>query len=121
VSTYQLGFPSDLKNQLQHSLPRPHEAGWLTVRVTPRDRAERKCPAYEAHHYEIQAYYATTDPDALDLLEKALRELPGVFATTQVRGRERNEVTNPNWPMRLGTRRRGLHMLRPQVMALIAD
>jgi hypothetical protein len=121
VSTYRLGFPSDLKHQLERSLPRPHEAGGLTVRVTPRDRAQRICAAYEADHYEIQAYYTTTTTNALDLLEEALRELSGVSATTQVRGRDRNEVTNPDWPMRLGTRRRGLHLLRPQVMALIAD
>jgi hypothetical protein len=122
VSTYRLGFPSDLKYRLQNYLPRRHETGSLVVLVTPRDRADRKCAAYDADHYEIQAYYTTTDSDALDLLEKALRELPGVSATTQVRGgRERNEVTNPDWPAQLGARRRGFHMLRPQVMALIAD
>jgi hypothetical protein len=121
VSTYKLGFPSDLKHQLQHSLPRPHGTGSLVVLVTPRDSAERKCPAYKADHYEIQAYYTTTNPNALDLLEEALRELPGVSATTQVRGRGRNELTNLDWPVQLGTRRRGWHLLRPQVMALIAD
>jgi hypothetical protein len=121
MTTYRLGFPSDLKRKLQNSLPRPHGAGSLVVLVTPRDCAERKCAAYDADHYEIQAYYTTTDPDALDLLEKALHELPGVSATTQVRGRERNEVTNPDWPTCLGIRRRGFHMLRPQVIALIAD
>lgn len=121
MSTYRLGYPSGLINQLQHSLPRPRGTGSLVVRVTPRDRAERKCAAYDADHYEIQAYYTTTDPDALDHLEKALRELPGVSVTTQVRGRECNEVTNPDWPVQLGARRRGFHLLRPQVMALIAD
>jgi hypothetical protein len=111
-----------LKAELQHSLPRPRETGSLVIRVTPRDRAERRCAAYDADHYEIQAYYTTTNPDALDRLEKALRELPGVSATTQFRGQGgRTEVTNPDWPVRLGTRRRDLHMLRPQVMALIAD
>lgn len=121
MSTHRLGFPSDLRRRLQNSLPRPRGTGSLVVRVTPRDRDERKCAVWAADHYEIQAYYTTTDPASLDLLEAALRELPGVSATTQVHGRERNQVTNPDWPAQLGTRRRGLHMLRPQVMALIAD
>lgn len=119
MSTYQLPFPSELKRQLEGSLPRQYGTYSPVVRVTPRDRAERKCPVYDADHYEVQAYYATTDSDSLDLLEQALHELPGVYVTTQVRGR--NEVTNPDFPARLGASRRGLHELRPQVIALIGD
>ncbi|MEU4828791.1 hypothetical protein AB0H37_43710 [Actinomadura sp. NPDC023710] len=121
MSTYRLGFPSQLKRQLQDSLPRQHGTYSPVVSVTPRDRAERKCPVYDADHYEVQAYYTTTDADSLDLLEQALREMPGVYVTTQVRGRGRNEVTNPDFPNRLGASRRGLHDLRPQVIALIGD
>jgi hypothetical protein len=76
---------------------------------------------WSAHHYEVQAYYTTTSADALDRLEEALRELPGVYLTTQIRPRGllRNAVTNPDWPAALGTSRRGLHDPRPQVLALI--
>jgi hypothetical protein len=74
---------------------------------------------WSAHHYEVQVYYTTNDSGSLDRLEQALRELPGVYLTTQVRGRGRNEVTNPEWPIALGTSRRGFHDLRPQVLALV--
>jgi hypothetical protein len=121
MSTYRLALPSELERRLQGSLPRQHGAYPPVVRVTPRDRVERKCPVYAADHYEVQAYYMTTDSDSLDLLEQAFRELPGVYVTTQVRGRGCNEVTNPDFPFRLGAGRRGLRELRPQVIALIAD
>lgn len=121
MSTYRLALPSELKRQLQGLLPCQHGTYPPVLRVTARDRAERKCPVYDADHYEVQAYYTTTDSDSLDLLEKAFRELPGVYATTQVRGRGHNEVTNPDFPTRLGVSRRGLHQLRPQVIALIGD
>jgi hypothetical protein len=121
VTTYRLGFPSELKRRLECTLPR-HQGCSLGVRVTPRDRAERKCPVYEADHYEVQVYYSSLDPALLDQLEKALRDLPGVYRTTQVLGtRGRNEVTNPEWPAALGLTRRGFHEMRPQVLALIGD
>jgi hypothetical protein len=120
VTTYRLGFPSELKRHLECTLPHPRGCS-LGVRVTPRDRAERRCPVYDADHYEVQAYYTSFDPGLLDQLEKTLRELPGVYLTTQVRGRGRNEVTNPEWPAALGLSRRGFHELRPQVLALIGD
>jgi hypothetical protein len=122
VTTYRTGYPSELKHRLERVLPGQDRT--LVVRVTPRDRAHRKCAAWSADHYEVQAYYAVTSHDALDVLEKALGEVPGVYLTTQVRtlaGRLRNTVTNPGWPAALGTSRRGLHELRPQVLALIAD
>lgn len=121
MTTYRIGLPSELKRELEYTLPLQHGTGSPVVRVTPRDRDQRKCAAYGAHHYEVHAFYTTTDTDSLDLLEKALREIPGVYLTTQVRGRGRNEVTNPDWPTALGISRRGFRELRPQVLALIGD
>ena len=117
-----LTYPSDLKRQLECTLPRHNGTLAPVVRITPRDGAHRKCAVWSAHHYEVHAYYTTTSAGALDRLEEALRELPGVYLTTQVRprGQLRNEVTNPAWPAVLGTSRRGLHDLRPQVLALIS-
>ncbi len=111
--------PSELRRQLECALPRQNGTLPPVVRVTPRDDAHRKCAAWSAHHYEVQVYYTTTDSGSLDRLEQALREMPGVYLTTQVRGRGRNEVTNPEWPAALGASRRGFHDLRPQVLALV--
>jgi len=125
VTTYRLGRPSELRRQLEASLPLATYCS-ATVHVTPRDRTERQCPAYGAEHYEVNAYYTTTDPGSLDRLEKALRGLPGVYLTTQVR-REGDRVaapntfSNPDWPPKLGTGRRDRNDLRPQVLALIRD
>ena len=59
------------------------------------------------------------------MLEDELRDVPGVYATTQVHGdpasRRRNVFTNPEWPPKLGTLRRDRDELRPQVLALIRD
>lgn len=120
MTTYRL--PSELKRDLESALPR-RQGATLSVRVIPRDRAERRCSAYEADHYEVRAFYTMTDADALDLLEKALADIPGVYLTTQLsRGvRDRNMVTNPVWPAALGQRRRDFHSLRPQVLALVRD
>lgn len=121
MTTYQIGLPSMLKRDLEWVLP-PLDGAILGVRVTPRNRTERRCAAYDADHYEVQAYYTRTDRDALDLLEIALAKLPGVYLTTQVvRECDRNAVTNPKWPISLGVNRQGLHDLRPQVFALIRD
>ena len=124
MTTYRLKYPAEMKRHLESVLPHRHAAS-LVVLVTPRDQAGRKCPAYESHCYEIQAFYTRTSPEALDRLEEAVRALPGVYLTTQVRddgsSRLRNEVTNPEWPAGLGRSRRGLHGLRAQVLALISD
>jgi hypothetical protein len=121
MSTYRIGLPSELKRELEHQLPRQHGYPPI-VRVTPRDSAERKCAAYAATHYEVRAFYTTTDANSLSLLEGALRDFPGVYLTTQVvRSQGRNEVTNPGWPVPAGAARRGFHDLRPQVIALICD
>jgi hypothetical protein len=112
-------YPSVLKRQLECALPRQGGALSPVVRVTPRDAAQRRCAVWCAHHYEVQVFYTTNDAGSLDRLEAALRKLPGVYLTTQVRGRGRNEVTNPEWPAALGTARRGFHDLRPQVLALV--
>jgi hypothetical protein len=124
VTTYGLKYPAEMKRDLESVLPSRHAAS-LVVRVTPRDQGGRKCPAYAADCYEVQAYYTRTSPEALDLLEKAFQDQPGVYLTTQVRddgsGRLRNEVTNPEWPARLGRSRPGLHELRAQVLALVRD
>ena len=112
-------YPPELKRQLERTLPRQNGTSPV-VRVTPRDRAHRKCAVWNADHYEVQCFYTTMSAETLDRLEMALREIPGVYLTTQVRGVGglRNEVTNPEWPPALGTSRRGLHDLRPQVLAL---
>jgi hypothetical protein len=97
------------------------------VRVTPRDRGERKCAAWAAHHYEVHAYYTTSDQDSLELLEEALGAVPGVYLTTQVHGhrpaagRNGSIFTNPAWPAPLGTARRDRNSLRTQVLGLICD
>ncbi|GAA4976148.1 hypothetical protein GCM10023334_102410 [Nonomuraea thailandensis] len=122
MATYRLGLPSELKRALEYALPRQHGTYSPIVHVTPRDRAGRKCAAYVADHYEVHAFYTTTDCDSLERLEKALGERPGVYVTTRVlRNQGRNEVTNPAWPAAAGLARRGFHGLRPQVLALIRD
>ncbi|WP_336204400.1 hypothetical protein [Nonomuraea sp. LPB2021202275-12-8] len=95
MTTYRLGLPSELKRALEYALPRQNGTYSPTVRVTPRDRTGRKCAAWAADHYEVHAFYTTTDLASLDQLEKALSDRPGVYATTQVlRNQDRNEVTN---------------------------
>src|SRR5690242_5468234 len=122
MPTHRTGLPAELTRRLEDLLPWQHGACRPVVHVTPRDRAERKCPAYEADHYEVRAFYTTSDADSLDLLEEALREVPGVYVATQVRRvGGHNEVTNSEWPAAAGSARRGFHDLRPQVIALIAD
>jgi hypothetical protein len=124
VTTYGLRYPAEMKRHLESVLPQ-QDAATLGVIVTPRDRDGRKCPAYESECYEIQAFYTRTSRDVLERLEDAIRALPGVYLTTQVRddgtGSHQNEVTNPKWPASLGQSRRGLHELRASVLALIRD
>lgn len=122
MTTYRLPYPAELVRKLQGSLPRETAGGMLCVRVTPRDRDQRRCAAYDADHYEVQAFYTTMSPALLGELEAALAEVPGVYLTTQVCGAgDRNTVINPAWPAALGERRRAFHDLRPQVLALIRD
>lgn len=125
MSTYMLGMPAELKHRLESTLPR-YAGHSPAVKVTSRDRHERTCPAYDADHYEVQAYYTVLSADALTALEAALQAAPGVYATTQVRRTSDsvlagNMFTNPEWPPALGTARRGRHALRPQVIALMKD
>lgn len=121
MTTYRLGLPSELKRTLEYALPRQNGTYSPIVRVEPRDCAGRKCAAWAADHYEVHAFYTTTDLDSLDQLETALGERPGAYATTRVlRNQDRNELTNPEWPV-AGTARRGFHELRPQVLALFRD
>lgn len=122
MTIYRLGLPSELVRTLGYALPRQNETYSPVVRVTPRDAAFRKCAAWAAEMYEIQAFYTTSTPPSLDRLEDVLSEMPGVFLTTQVRPeRGRNTATNTSWPAPLGVSRRGWHDLRPQVLALIRD
>lgn len=122
MTTNRLGSPSELKHALERALPRQNETYSPVVHVTPRDAAFRKCAAWAAEMYEIQAFYTTSDGNSLDRLEDALGEMPGVFLTTQVRPAQgRNTATNTSWPAPLGVSRRGWHDLRPQVLALIVD
>jgi hypothetical protein len=121
IMTLHRMYPSELRHQLERTLPYQNGTLSTVVRVTPRDRDHRKCAVWNADHYEVQAYYTTSNSTSLDRLKEAMRELPGVYMTTQVRyvGRLRNLLTNPEWPAALGTSRRGLHDLRPQVLALV--
>lgn len=122
MTTHRLPYPAELKRMLQGALPCPPTGGVLHVQVTPRDRGQRKCSAYKADHYELQAFYTTMSSTSLDQLEAALAKLPGVYVATQVCGEKgHNAVTNPAWPTELGTGRRGFRDLRPQVLALIRD
>ena len=122
MTTDRLGLPSELKRRLQYTLPRQHGIHAPVVRVTPRDDVGRRCAAWAAEYYEVQAYYTTIEADSLDRLEQALGEMPEVHVATQVRRRQgRNELTNPEWPAALGVSRRGFNELRAQVLALVRD
>jgi hypothetical protein len=127
LSTHTLGMPTDLRRRLEYSLPPgQYDNSRPFVRVTPRDRDEGRCAAWAADHYEVQAYYITSDTGSLGPLEDALNAVPGVYLTTQVHGhlppaeRPGNIFTNPAWPAALGATRRYRNSLRPQVIALIS-
>jgi hypothetical protein len=125
MSTLTLPYPATLRHHLQRSLPR--QAGYQAgVRVTPRDRYEGRCAAYAADHYEVQAHYVTGALDSLVFLEEAFAAIPGVYMTTQVHpagtpAKPDSTFTNPDWPTKLGIKRRDRRRLRPQVIALIRD
>lgn len=119
------GLPGDLKRRLEAELPAYGRIP-ATVTLIPRDERERPCAAGQADHLEVHACYATPGHGALDVLEAALKTVPGVYATTQVRRAAVRPAapvvfTNPDWPPGLGTERPGRHELRPQVLALIRD
>lgn len=121
MTTYHLGQPTELRHRMERDLPRSdgHPAA---VKVTPRDRAERKCPAYDADHYEVQAYYTTMRLGLLEVLEDAVRATPGVYLTTQVWPTPGGpHFTCKAWPAPLGSARRDRDLLRAQVIALIRD
>jgi hypothetical protein len=124
VTVTTLGQPTDLADALARRLTR-YDGAIVVVRVTPRDEDEFKVGARWADHYEIRAFYTLTTSTTLDILEGELRDTPGVYMTTQVRphpaNRIRNIFTNPEWPAKLGERRRDRDELRPQVLALIKD
>jgi hypothetical protein len=106
--------PADFKHDLEARLPAYGKLP-AVVRLHLQDKNEHKCAAYEADHYE-----------PLDAPEAALKAMPGVYLTTQVRKDSgfvtaKTVFTNPDWPARLGVRRRDRDSLRPQVMALIRD
>lgn len=125
MTTYKLGTPASLKRLLAGSLP--GHGGQPVVRVTPRDRCERRSAAYDADHYEVSAFYTSSSADALASLEEALKAVPGVYLTTQVHALAGSACprvstfTNPAWPAPLGTARRDRNELRPQVIALMKD
>jgi hypothetical protein len=123
VTVTTLGQPAYLAETLKRKLA-PH-AGYAVIRVIPRDEDERKCGVRWADHYELRVYYTVTTSATLLLLEEQLREVPGVYALTQVHSDpvnpRRNVFTNPEWPAKLGTLRRDRDDLRPQVLALIKD
>lgn len=122
MSTYTLPYPADLEDRLECSLP--HGSGCrAAVHVTPRDEQHRKCAVWQADHHEISAHYSVMNPDLLGPLEEALQAVPGVYLTTRIQGlhSEGVKISNPDWPAKLGTSRRGRGELRPQVLALIHD
>lgn len=129
MSTLKLPYPAALRAQLQATLPRDRAGQGPGVIITPRGHDHRRCAAYESAYYEIQAFYVVNALPFLGPLEEALRAVPGVFLTTQVRwvspqapGESMtNTFTNPEWPARLGTARRDRNALRVQVIALIRD
>jgi hypothetical protein len=124
MSTQTLGMPAGLRRRLEYSLPRQRDRYPPVVRVTPRDRNERRCAAWAADHYEVHAFYTTSDTASLGPLEDALKATPGVYLTTQVHGHAEqpgNVFSNPVWPAALGAARRDRHSLRQQVIALIND
>ena len=84
MTTYSLKYPAALKRQLQSELPQ-RPAATLGEIVTPRDREGCKCPAFWSDCYEVQAFYTRSSPEALDQLEEAVRTVPGVRITTQIR------------------------------------
>lgn len=116
MSTDTLGYPAHLRDTLRYKLP-----GRPVVHVYPRDEDHRRCPVYAADHYEVTAFYtAVGDDHDRAALEQALRELPGTYLTTQLRGNfpaPGVTVSNPGWPVRYP---RG-SSLRVQVRALLRD
>ncbi len=122
MSTRTLGMPAELRRRLEYTLSRQRGIYRPFVRVTPRDRGERRCDAWAADHYEVNAYYTTSDTTSLGPLEDALKATPGVYLTTQVHPAVgRTTFTNPAWPPPLGSARRDRDALRAQVIALISD
>lgn len=100
-----LPLPSELRDRLRWRLPH-----FPAVQVIPRDTNERRCPAYEADHLEVVAYY-TDATCSRESLEVALAATPGIYATIQVSGRYR---IPDGWP--ISYRNQGT--FRPQVRAL---
>jgi hypothetical protein len=113
MSARTLPLPSRLRNQLLRELDLP---GGGSVTVTPRDKDGRQCSAWLAESYEVGAYYVDMGTP-LDDLEAVLRARPGTVRTTQITGR--GEIRDADWPG--FARRRDRHLLRPQVLAMIAD
>jgi hypothetical protein len=125
VTTRTLGMPAELRRHLEYVLPWMRDTCRPTVRITPRDSDERRCAVYAADHYEISAFYTTTDAASITALEDALKATPGVYLTTRAQSAggacRQNVFTNPTWPTPLGTARRDRDGLRMQVLALIRD
>lgn len=93
VSTFP--YPAGLKEQLEISLSTAlgisrYQDHCLHVLVSPRDTRGRKAPsAAKAAYYELGIFYNGTDtraddPFRLDAIEKAVRDVPGVYRTTRV-------------------------------------
>jgi hypothetical protein len=115
MSTLTLPGPARLRDQLTAEL-RMH-SGRGAITVTPRDRNGRQCSAWAADFYEVAAYYVGMGTP-LDELEATLRARPGVVRTTQVTGYPA-KIRDADWPGFV--KRRDRELLRPQVLAMLAD
>jgi hypothetical protein len=124
VSTHKLGQPAELRDWLQANLPCQDGKYKSAVHVTPRTRDYRRCAAWAADVYEVQAFYVRMGLESLTALEEALVKMPEATLVTRVVPSERmhgNAFTNSDWPAVLGYFRRDRNDLRPQVMALLED
>lgn len=104
----QTYLPAQMRDRLHDYLPdRPH------IIVRSLDARHKRCPAWQASHYEVAAFYYSTKGNQLAELEAALAALPGVCLTTIIDGHGQIDIA---WPVR----HQSPSTLRAQVLALVA-
>jgi len=121
VTAATLGSPAQFRDRIAARLP-SYEGYAATVKITARTAEDKRCAAWSAAYYEAQAWYPSHSLDPLGPLEDALRA-GGAYVTTQVHASltAATTFTSPDWPSRLGVRRRDRDLLRSQVIALFRD